>query len=139
MQIFVIERFTIPSDWLETKGTKQVDYEAEIQEHNFKDMQRELDIMEEGAMWSKSSSMSTINLRDQPIIFEKEKSTSTKSNTKIVFQNLLVVRLVRSAQFMSFVYQIVVITAIIGALKVYLFFLLLYLRLNSGGIAFSLD
>lgn len=121
MQIFVIERFTIPSDWLETKGTKQVDYETEIQEHNFKDMQRELDIMEEGAMWSKSSSMSTINLRDQPIIFEKEKSTSTKSNAKIVFQNLLVVRLVRSAQFMSFVYQIVVITAIIGALKVYLF------------------
>ncbi|KAG2206334.1 hypothetical protein INT46_003570 [Mucor plumbeus] len=117
MQIFVIERFTIPSDWLETKGTKQVDYETEIQEHNFKDMQRELDIMEEGAMWSKSSSMSTINLRDQPIIFEKEKSTSTKSNAKIVFQNLLVVRLVRSAQFMSFVYQIVVITAIIGALK----------------------
>ena len=139
MQIFVIERFTIPSDWLETKGTKQVDHETEIQEHNFKDMQRELDIMEEGAMWSKSSSMSTINLRDQPIIFEKERDLSIKSNAKVVFQNLLVVRLVRSVQFISFLYQLVVITAIIGALKVLLFVFLLYSKLNSDGIAFSFD
>lgn len=120
MQLVVVERCTIPSDWIETKEAVQTDRETEMQEHHFKDMQRELNIMEEGAMWSKSSSMSTINLRDQPIIFEKEKESSIKSSAKIALQNLLVVRLMRSAEFMACVYQLVAITAILGALKVYI-------------------
>ncbi|KAL9537625.1 hypothetical protein MBANPS3_011609 [Mucor bainieri] len=118
MQLVVIERCTIPSDWIESKqDIAHMEHETEMQEHHFKDMQRELNIMEEGAMWSKSSSMSTINLRDQPIIFEKEKESSIKSSAKVVLQNLLVVRLVRSAEFMACLYQLVAITAILGALK----------------------
>ncbi|KAL7308366.1 hypothetical protein PS15m_011581 [Mucor circinelloides] len=118
MQLVVIERCTIPKDWIESKETTQVDHETEMQEHHFKDIQRELNVMEEGAaMWSKSSSMSTINLRDQPIIFEKQKESSIKSSAKEVLQNLVVIRLVRSAEFMSCLYQLVAITAILGALK----------------------
>lgn len=100
------------------QDTVHLEHETEMQEHHFKDMQRELNIMEEGAMWSKSSSMSTINLRDQPIIFEKEKESSIKSSAKVVLQNLLAVRLVRSAEFMACLYQLVAMTTILGALKV---------------------
>ncbi|KAI8639248.1 major facilitator superfamily domain-containing protein [Parasitella parasitica] len=114
MQICVIERCTIPSDWLETKEPYRADHHPEMQEDHFKEMQREL---EEGAMWSKSSSLSTINLRDQPIVFENEKDTNIRSTAKEAFQNLLVVRLVGSAQFLSCLYRLVVLAAIVGALK----------------------
>ncbi|CEP14268.1 hypothetical protein [Parasitella parasitica] len=126
MQICIVERCTIPSDWLETKESCQADHRPEMQENLFNEMQRELNIMEEGAMWSKSSSLSTINLRDQPIIFENEKDATMKSTTKEAFQNLLVVRLVGSAQFMSCLYQLVVLSAILGALKPSLFIKLEY-------------
>lgn len=111
MQILIIERSSLPISWIQTK----TDDEVKMGDHNFKDMQQVLDTTEEGE-WSKSSSMSTINLRDQPVIFEKE-SESIYSHCKKDKRNP-VSRLISSFHFFSLLYQIIILSIVIGALKV---------------------
>ena len=115
MQIFMIERSTIPESWLEPQLQLQ---ETELDGHNFKDMQRVKDV--EGGLWSKSSSMSTINLRDQPVIFEKESDSNyihgANANKKV--KNYAIFRLMTSFHLFALLYQVAVLSAVIGALEV---------------------
>lgn len=111
----VIERSTIPHSWL--KSRNQVD--NHLEDHNFKDMQKEMDVMEEG-LWSKSSSLSTINLRDQPIIFKKESDYNYNQDTsgRRKSKDSTFYRLITSLNLVSLIYQLVVLSAITSALEV---------------------
>lgn len=111
MQFLMIERSSLPIDWLQSKS----DDETKMGNHNFKDMQKVTDVMDEGE-WSKSSSMSTINLRDQPVIFEKE-SESNYNHCKND-KNYTVYRLMTSFHLLSLLYQMIILSIVIGALEV---------------------
>lgn len=112
VQLFVIERSTIPEIWLVSKS----DMPDEPAMKDKEPKQREtLDVME-GGSWSKSSSLSTINLRDQPIIFEKEKETETKPKDSI--HDSILFRILTTIAILSLLYQLVVIATILETLKV---------------------
>ncbi|KAG2196555.1 hypothetical protein INT47_010394 [Mucor saturninus] len=110
MQLLMIEKSSLPVGWMKSKS----DNETEMGYHDFKDMQQMTNATEEGE-WSKSSSMSTINLRDQPVIFEKDSesnySRSQKDKKNPIFH------LLKSLHFFSLLYQITILSVVIGALK----------------------
>ncbi|GAA5802520.1 hypothetical protein HPULCUR_007987 [Helicostylum pulchrum] len=120
LQLLVIERSTIPHTWL--KSRNQVD--THLEDHDFKDMQKEMDVMEEG-LWSKSSSLSTINLRDQPIIFKKESDYNYNQDTTCGHRKSkdcsTFYRLITSLNLVSLIYQLVVLSAITSALETALY------------------
>lgn len=118
MQLLIIERSTIPAEWFTSRNRDETNMDC----HEFKDMQREMDVMEEGGVWSKSSSLSTVNLRDQPIIIYKKENEfefhhSNNSNRK-KHKEQSFIRLFTSFNFFSLIYQIIIISSIIGALEV---------------------
>lgn len=86
-------------------------------DQNFESMQIEVThVIEEEGVWSKSSSMSTISLRDQPIIFN-EKSYNTHRSKKGL-KGSATFQLLTSVQFLSLMYQVMIVSTIIGALLV---------------------
>lgn len=122
LQLIMIERSSIPESWLEPELNESV---TEMESHNFKDMQKVLDV--EGGLWSKSSSMSTINLRDQPVIFEKESESnySHAANINKKMKNYIICRLVTSVHLISMLYQIIILGAVLGAVEVNQFIIIL--------------
>jgi hypothetical protein len=118
MQLTVIERSILPTEWLETKSKSQQD-ETKMAGHDFKDMQqRVMDVMEEGGLWSKSSSMTTINLKDQPVIFEKESESNYKHGASKRIKSFAIYRFFISFHLISLLYQLFILSMIIGALEV---------------------
>lgn len=121
MQLFIIERSTIPEEWLESKSLTLQD-ETDMKGNSSNEFRnvhhhREtLDVME-GGSWSKSSSLSTINLRDQPIIFEKENAEIT-NKPKDSIHNSVMFRILTSIPILSLLYQVVIIAIILETLKV---------------------
>lgn len=111
MQFLMIERASLPVSWLQSYS----DSETKMGDHHFKDMQQMPNATEEGE-WSKSSSMTTINLRDQPVIFEKDSESNYNCSKKD--KSYPVYRLLASTHFFSLLYQIIVLSIVIGALKV---------------------
>ncbi|CAO3656931.1 unnamed protein product [Mucor hiemalis] len=114
LQLIMIERSSIPESWLEPELNVSV---SELENHNFKDMQKVLDV--EGGLWSKSSSMSTINLRDQPVIFEKESESNYihGANINKKMKNYIIWRLITSLHLISTLYQIVILGSVFGAVE----------------------
>lgn len=121
MQLMLIETSTLPADWMD-KSASIASNETQIQSSDFKNnnRNRNLDVMEEGGMWSKSSSMTTINLKDQPVIFEKESESNYKhgKSSGIDIKTYTIYRLATSSHLISLLYQIIVMSAIIGTLEV---------------------
>ncbi|KAI8366127.1 major facilitator superfamily domain-containing protein [Blakeslea trispora] len=108
LQIMVIEKTSTLEEWLQPEqNTSSIQGELEL-----KALSYTRTMPETAGKWSKSSSMSTINL-NQPPVFEKEmKDTMTLSFKESIFFCLL-----SSGQFMSLLYQIVAISIIVGTLK----------------------
>lgn len=111
IQLLIVERSSLPATWLQLKSDNEIKMGDDL-----KDSQK---LTEEEGEWSKSSSMSTINLRDQPVIFEKESESNynhCKNEKKIV-----IYRLITSFRLLSLLYQIIILSIVIGALEVFFF------------------
>lgn len=116
-QIVVIEKIAISDEWLTETSCKADNESAHVLDQNFNGIQLEAtQVTEEEGSWSKSSSMSTINLRDQPIIFD-EKNYNYHS-VKKGLKGSITLQLLTSIQFMALMYQVFIVSTVIGTLLV---------------------
>jgi hypothetical protein len=95
-QIFVSEKSTLKANWMDQR------LDEEICAGEFNSYQ----INETEGEWSKSSSMSTINLKDQPITDQRTEYPIT------VFQLLI------NARVLASLYQLLIAATVTGALEV---------------------
>ncbi|KAI9476273.1 MAG: major facilitator superfamily domain-containing protein [Benjaminiella poitrasii] len=111
MQLVVIEKPKVAS--LDSESL-QLEREVSLKIKNVRN--QALD-MENGGLWSRSSSMSTINLRDYPAAAEEEANDKTVENNQRKVQNLVIFRLFAFTDFVALIIQMVIISAIVGSLK----------------------
>lgn len=95
-QIFASEKLTLKTNWMDQR------LDEEICADEFNSYQ----INETEGEWSKSSSMSTINLKDQPITDQRTEYPIT------VFQLLI------NARVLASLYQLLIAATVTGALEV---------------------
>jgi hypothetical protein len=116
LQTIIIEKLAISDEWL-NESSQTSEEEGQMHNQDFKSIQ--LDItraVEEEGVWSKSSSMSTINLRDQPIIFDEKSYISHQGKKSL--KDSTTFQLLVSFHFLSLMYQVMIASIIIGVLMV---------------------